>query len=65
MTFEEAISLLKIAVKDSHLKNQPHIDLTLIKAEDRPRYEKALMVINSKVLKGEMKREELRGLLGL
>lgn len=65
MTFEEAIELLKKAVKESNIKNQPHIDLSLVNADDRPSYEKALVIANAEVLKGTLTKTELISKLGL
>lgn len=65
MTFEQAIDLLKKAVKESNIKNQPHIDLSLANAEDRPSFEKALVIANAEVLKGTLTKAELLSKLGL
>lgn len=65
MNFEEAVKLLKNAVKYSHIDEQKHIDLTLVDASQRPTYQNALVIVNRKVAVGEMTREELRHTLGL
>ena len=65
MELESAIKLLKNAVKNSHLDNQKHIDLTLVDAQERPKYEKALMYCRAKVAQGELTEEELKNRLGL
>lgn len=65
MNLQEAIELLKNAVKESHLDNQPHIDLTLVLAPERPKYEYALMVTRTAVARGEMSEAELKEQLGL
>jgi hypothetical protein len=65
MNFEDAIKLLKNAIKHSHLEDQKHIDLTLVDASQRQTYQNALVIVNRRVALGEMTREELRHTLGL
>lgn len=65
MEIEKAISLLKKAVKESHIDGQKHIDLTLVDAQERPQYEKALMHCRAKVAQGELTESDLRTRLGL
>jgi hypothetical protein len=65
MNFDEAVKLLKNAVKFSHIDDQKHIDLTLVDASQRQTYQNALVIVNRKVAVGEMTREELRHTLGL
>jgi hypothetical protein len=65
MTTDEAITLLKTIVKDSHLDNQKHLDLTLAPAEDRDQYQYALMLIRQEVARGNMTEEEVKYTLGL
>ncbi|MCF8060312.1 MAG: hypothetical protein K9K67_13505 [Bacteriovoracaceae bacterium] len=65
MTLEEAIKLLRNAVKDSHLDNQKHIDLTLVDASVRADYEKALMFCRVQVAQGLISDEDLKIRLGL
>ncbi len=65
MDLDSAIELLKNAVKYSHLENQKHIDLSLVDAQERHRYEKALMYCRAKVAQGELSEEELHNRLGL
>ena len=65
MSFEQAIELLQKTVKESNVKNQKHIDLTLVDALERPRYEKALAVVQSAILRGEHNREEVLHKIGL
>ncbi|NOT80544.1 MAG: hypothetical protein HOP07_16265 [Bacteriovoracaceae bacterium] len=65
MTLEEAVTLLKKAVKWSEVKNQKHIDLSICIAEDRPTFQKALIVANLEVEKGTLTQEELKVRLGL
>ena len=35
LDFDTAVSIVKNAVKQSHLNNQPHVDLTLVTADKR------------------------------
>lgn len=65
MNLEEAISLLKNAVKYSEVKNQKHIDLTLCSADERPKYQKALVILNDEVKKGTLTETELKTKLTL
>ncbi|MEA9358214.1 hypothetical protein SHI21_18410 [Bacteriovorax sp. PP10] len=65
MTLDEAITLLKNAVKWSEVKDQKHIDLTVIAAEERPLYQRALAVANIEVEKGTLTQDALKARLGL
>lgn len=64
-TFDEAVELLKNAVKYSTIENQKHLDLSVINAPDRLEYQKALMVVQSAVKRGEISQDELKQRLGL
>lgn len=65
MTLDEAINLLKKAVKYSEVKGQKHIDLSLCIAEERPTYQTALVIANTEVEKGSLTQDELKIRLGL
>ena len=65
MNLDEAISLLKNAVKYSVVKNQKHLDLTLVSAEERPKYQKALVIVNDEVQKGLITDADLKARLNL
>jgi hypothetical protein len=65
MTLDEAITVLKNAVKWSEVKNQKHIDLTLIPAEERTLYQRALAVTTIEVEKGTLTQDALKSRLGL
>jgi hypothetical protein len=65
MTLEEAILLLKKAVKYSEVKNQKHIDLSVCVASERPRLQTALVIANTEVEKGTLTQDELKVRLGL
>ena len=64
-TFDDAITKLKTAVKPSNIENQNHIDLSLVNAPDRMEFQKALMVIQSAVSRGEVSQIEVNDKLGL
>lgn len=65
MTLDEAITLLRNAVKWSEVKDQKHIDLTVISAEERPLYQRALAVTTIEVEKGTLTQDALKARLGL
>ena len=65
LSFDEATKLLKKAVKLSEVKNQKHIDLSLCTADERPLYQKALVVANLEVEKGTITQDQLKTILGL
>lgn len=65
MELDQAIDLLKKTVKFSAVKNQKHIDLTLVSTEDRFTYEKALALAINEVKKGTLTEADLKQRLGL
>ncbi|MBC97630.1 MAG: hypothetical protein CME63_07770 [Halobacteriovoraceae bacterium] len=65
MNFEQAVALLKNAVKYSHIEGQKHIDLTLVDASERPEYQKALALCRAQVAQNLISEDELRDKLGL
>lgn len=65
MTLDEAVTLLRTAVKWSEVKNQKHIDLSICVAEERPLFQRALVVANTEVEKGTLTQDELKARLGL
>jgi hypothetical protein len=65
MNIEDAIELVKKAVKESHLNNQRHVDLSLCTADKRADTQEALVFLQAKVAKGEMSDIELKEKLGL
>lgn len=65
MTIEEALKLVRKAVKQSHIANQPHVDLSVCTAEQRPITQEALMFLQAEVANGAMTDEELKEKLGL
>lgn len=65
LSLTDAVELLKNAVKESHIDHQKHLDLSLIDAGKRIDYQKALMVVQSAVARGEIKQSEVNSQLGL
>ena len=63
--FEKAISLLKKAVKHSHLDNQKHLDFSLVNATHLDEYQLAMITVQTAVKEGEITQEELKRRLGL
>ena len=59
MEFDEAVEILRGAVGDSHLSDQPYVNFALIPADKHPRYHKAMAVVCSAVAKGEITQEKL------
>ena len=60
-----AVYKLKDLVKESHIKGQKHIDLSLANAYDRDTYQEALLISRLAVENGEINEQELKELLGL
>lgn len=65
MNLDDAIKLLRNAVKDSHLKNQKHLDLTLIDASEREKYQVALIIAQQAVKEDIISDSDLKKRLGL
>lgn len=65
MTLDEAITILRKAVKWSEVKGQKHIDLSVCIAEERPLFQAALVVTNTEVEKGTLTQDDLKTRLGL
>lgn len=65
MDLETAIKLLKKVVKPAGTVDNNHIDLNLVSAEERPIYEKALIVAQLAVSEGKLGRDELMSRLNL
>lgn len=62
---DEAIKLLKSAVKYSNISNQKHVDISLVTADKIDTFQKAMVVVNMAILNGEMTKEELNSKLGI
>jgi len=65
MNLDQAIDLVKKAVKESHLVGQKHVDLSLVDASERAEVEKALMYCQANVAQGVISQEDLKTRLGL
>ncbi len=65
MSFEEAVQFLKKTVKYSAVKNQKHLDPTLISADQVDTYNLAMYTVNDAVEQGKLSRDELLQTLGL
>jgi hypothetical protein len=65
LTLDQAISIIKKAVKYSHLENQKHIDPTLIIAEKQGEFFMAMAFIRTAVNNGKLTDKELKLRLGL
>ncbi|WP_408096470.1 hypothetical protein ACJVC5_15630 [Peredibacter sp. HCB2-198] len=65
MELEQAIELLKTAVKNNGVNDERHIDLTLVPVEQKAQYEKALVVSKMAILDGKMTQDEFKRLVHL
>lgn len=65
MNIEDALIIVKKVVKESHIKNQRHVDLSLCTADQRANTQEALMYLQAEVAKGSMTDAELKEKLGL
>jgi hypothetical protein len=65
MELDQAIDLLKKAVKYTGTIDQKHIDLTVVPAEDRGLYEKALVVGRTAILEGKISKDDFYKRLNL
>jgi len=59
MTIDQAIQLVRKAVKFTGTIDQKHIDLTTLPAEQRPEVEKALAVLGLAVKAGTMTKDDM------
>ena len=64
-TYEQAIEIVKKAVKESHLDNQRHIDLSVVNAEFRLETQNALAYLQSLVMRGQIEDDQLKRDLGI
>ena len=65
MNFNEAVNLLKNAVKESNIKGQKHIDFSLVNVDEITEYEEAMKIVNESVVNNELTRDELLTKLGI
>ena len=60
MDLEQAIELLKNAVKNNSTNDENHLDLTLIPIEDKPKYQKALVIAQLAIQEGKLTKEDFK-----
>ncbi len=65
MTLEEALALVRKAVKHTGTIDQKHIDLTVLPTEERDHTQKALAYLQLAVKAGTLTRDELNHRLHL
>lgn len=65
MDLEQAIVLLKRIVKENGTNDMRHLDVGLVPADERPKYEKALRVAKMAVFEGKISQDELLGKIHL
>lgn len=65
MTPDEALQLVRRAVKNAGTIDQKHIDLSVIPASERPLYQKALAVLQLEIKKGAIPKDVLYSRLHL
>ncbi len=58
MELDNAIELLRNAVKATDTNDTKHIDLTLVPAEERATYEEAMKVSGLAIKEGKITRDE-------
>ncbi len=58
MDLDQAINLLKNAVKGSAVEEQNHIDLSVIPADQLPKYQKALMISQMAIREGKITKDD-------
>ncbi len=65
MDLEQAIVLLKKIVKENGTNDMKHLDVGLVSTEERPVYEKALIVAKLAIIEGKISQDELFGRIHL
>lgn len=65
MQLKEAIELLRTIVNYSAVPGQKRVNMELVSASERPRFQEALKVANQAVKDGELTQAELQSQLGL
>jgi hypothetical protein len=62
---DQAIGLLKKIVKENGTNDMVHLDVTLIPAEDRPVYQRAMKIAKMAIVEGKISQQELLGKIHL
>lgn len=65
MELDQAIELLKKTVKVNGTNDNKHIDFNLVSAEEKPIYEKALVIAKLAIIEGKISQEEFMGRIHL
>lgn len=65
MDLEQAIVLLRNVVKENGTNDMKHMDLGLVPTEERPKYEKALIVAKLAIIEGKISQDEFFGRIHL
>lgn len=63
MDLEQAIELLKTVVKNNSTNDENHLDLGLVATEERPKYQKALIVARLAIQEGKISQDEFKRLV--
>ena len=58
LEIDEAISLLKMTVKENGTNDSKHMDLGLVPAEKREVYQNALKIIKLAIIQGKITQDE-------
>lgn len=58
MELERALELIKKLVKNNGTNDARHIDIGLVSAEERPLYEKALIVVKLAIQQGKLSQDD-------
>jgi hypothetical protein len=58
LEIDEAISLLKMTVKENGINDSKHMDLGLVPAEKREVYQNALKIIKLAIIQGKITQDE-------
>jgi len=62
---QKDINLLKDLVKESHIKGQMHLDMSLAPAKRIEEYQKAIARMRERVISGDISEGEMKEALGL
>jgi hypothetical protein len=59
MELNQAIEMLKKTVKNNGTNDMRHIDLGLVSIDEKPEYEKALIVVKLAIQEGKISQDEV------